>query len=1444
MPRLPRFLLVVILLATTMVVPTTRQANSSPGSLPLHQPDPVIKVIDFDDELAQPVGGSGHNTVATEYLNSHGARFTNPVRVDYATGGEGDPTFTRSGNNAVQPCYGQESGACTTPLTITFEQPQSRVTVWVGVFRNFETAADVTMTAYGDKEGGPFIRSDTKTLTPTPGGRLAIRTPLEVRSDNGDAIQRVEIGFSAPDDGSWLVFDDIELESSGVVDDPGAPGDPVCSEDPRAPVLGEVTVKPTRPAQVNRIQLKGPLTSTDPILGATLTSRGSGGEKAMALDPDHFNQGTGTRTFALTVEEILLPGENDLELTITNCFDSASAQLQKTYVPLPATPEYTVLGVEVTQSVQDLQNTVPLIAGKRTFVRIYLQVTDGTPTLTNVSGALPLCHAPQDDPNRCLTSAEAFAPLRSDEGNMVNDVASLTDRRMSMLKSLDFELTPDLWQAGRLWLDLGNLTLSPDFVCGNCATFAANEPLMSVDFREAPQLQIAPSNAVYTLDDTKHRPSALDWRRFESWLERAYPTSDASIEDGLGDFPGNPLPRSCQEMNQLMFDAWVKSVGGYSPDALEETPIRFFALVSHPRPNIDPPHPENPLDEDVEEKLREYSGCAAMAETPVFDPDGSEVSAVRFATGVAGSGRVYEWDEDGSFADFNGAHELGHVYGRLHVGKCGTAGDIDKTYKPDDGRISEDELMFGFDVGDGDPPPPRDIAQTPYHPDFTFDVMSYCVDRWISATTYLAILDNLPEETPTPEPEPEPEPAPDPDSGDTPMVTSLRVQEVATPGPPAADDAFPAATPTADEASGPTVLVVIGTIYLPENGSPTAEILPFSRLPGVAVTPRDTNGSFRIVLENVAGTPVATYPFAPARYTDTPPDGTPTAQMSEVVPWVENTDVIKIYGPDPGAGTSDPLATPAATPMPIATQVVSDAQPVVTVTAPNGGETLSSTTTVTWNGTDANLDDILTYTLLYSTDNGATWTAVASGLQDQRYTVEPERLAGSNDAIFRVIATDGVNTGQDDSDRTFEVPNNAPDVGIVAPADGSHFGSSRSIVLVGRARDVEQGELGDSALEWSSSIDGPIGPGRATSVTQLTPGLHTITLSATDDAGVTTESTIQVEIDDDDAPVETWDPAQDISSSPDGLFFYGGNERRGEVYTTDGTGAIQPLNTYFTFLHEWSAIVPGSFSGEDALTDLFLYSAETGLGEFYTSDGAGGLTLLSSSKDVPDPATGWEMVVPGNFGGDDAWTDLFFYDRETDTGAFYTSDGDGQLRLLDRTPPFDEPWTSIVPGNFGGNDRTDLLFYNAATGMSQFFTSDGQGCLVLLLEDPVWTPGWDQIVPGNFDGHGDWTDLFFSRAVDGKGGSSREYKVYATDGTGTIIALGQPGRIAPNWTTMVGGDFGGDDTMTDLLFYDAVNGQRLFLATDGAGGLVELSQPATGSAGWDLIVPGRYAGAG
>ncbi len=1403
MPRLLRFLLVAVLLVTTLVVPATPNAHSNPRGL--LQIDPFT----FEGFEKKPLEATDHKEIYFT-LESQGVTFNGPKAIDYTNSASVGSGFTHSGDMAIQHCH--VVPACDTPLIMKFISPQARVQVWFGVNHRIEEAVEVTFTAFDAEEGGNDVGSESKTLMPTGEERIPIENALGVASASGNNIRRVEVGFSSPADASWLVFDDVSFKQdteAGDFTETGTELPTECPDDAQPPTLLVNQPKTGSLAQVNEIDFKGSAPSNTSLTEATLTSVGPEGKKSLAMPMSLFEETD--PAFAFTAREILLPGLNTLTLNISNCDGMAPASLNVTYEPPPVEPRYEVLGVEVTQAIQNLGNTVTLIAGKRTYVRVYLRVLDSTATLEQVSGILPICRAPSGDPPVCRAGDEGFMWQASIGEATVDALADVTIKRRSLVESLIFEAPLELTTPGSLSLDLGNLSLSPDFACANCDSFAPTGNLITVEFEEAPPVQIRIAHVAYPFDGVDQRPSDLDWKLFRSWLERAYPTSEVSFLADLGDLPFETTP-TCGEVNQRMLNAWVNELSLQSTDAFEDSPVRYFALVEHPE----------------EEGDGSIEGCAAV-DDPLLDPfNGPPFHPDRFATGIAGFDWPHDWDDDGSFADFYGAHELGHIYGRRHVGTCSTEADIDTSYSPPNGDIGVEDGDFGFDVGDASldnhPLLPSPIAIAPYEPTTYTDMMTYCKPRWISAHTYEGILDRLPVEA---EPAPDVEVGEDDagESGDDVGVGDTNVVAIAGDVDDVDDVGDPAGTPAAPPASG-EVLLVLGTITLPANATPTVEFRPASRLPGTAVIPRDPNGTFSIALEDSQGNILADYPFTPKIYTDTPAGADPTAQLGEVVPWVDGATsiVIKEAGQDIGV-------------LPVTAHA-----PRVTITAPSGGGTLPPpAVTVRWDATDDDDADVLTYSLLYSTDNGANWRSIASGLKDQQYTVDLADLSGSDAAIFRVIATDGVNTGQDDSDAPFQAPNNAPEVGIITPASGSTYRSAHTVVLVGRATDVEEGDLEGTSLQWSSDIDGTLGEGRSTSAA-LSPGVHTITLTATDAAGDATSESILVEIGDDDLPVVEWDASQDISSFPDGLFFYGDNERRGEVYTTDGAGTIQPLNTYFTFLHEWSAIVPGSFSGEDALTDLFLYAADTGLGEFYTSDGEGGLTLLSSSKDVPEPATDWEMVVPGNFGGDDAWTDLFFYDRETGRGSFYTSDGDGRLQLLDTTPPFAETWTSIIPGNFGGNDRTDLLFYNAATGLSQFHTSDGQGCLVLLLEDPDWTPGWDQIVPGNFDGNGDWTDLFLSRKDGGKGGTSREYKVYATDGLGTIIEIGQPGQIAPNWTTMIGGDFGDDDTMTDLLFYDAVSGQRVFLATDGAGGLVELSQPATGSAGWDLIVPGRYTG--
>jgi hypothetical protein len=115
--------------------------------------------------------------------------------------------------------------------------------------------------------------------------------------------------------------------------------------------------------------------------------------------------------------------------------------------------------------------------------------------------------------------------------------------------------------------------------------------------------------------------------------------------------------------------------------------------------------------------------------------------------------------------------------------------------------------------------------------------------------------------------------------------------------------------------------------------------------------------------------------------------------------------------------------------------------------------------------------------------------------------------AGGSDTRFRVVATDGVNTGfrrdaadQHTDGRQRSSLNPAPD--IVAPGD--------LLVLQGTATDMEDGGLPDEALHWSSDKQGGLGIGPSVALNVLTPGTHIITLSVNDSQGHITTTTVSV----------------------------------------------------------------------------------------------------------------------------------------------------------------------------------------------------------------------------------------------------------------------------------------------------------------------------------------------
>jgi hypothetical protein len=131
------------------------------------------------------------------------------------------------------------------------------------------------------------------------------------------------------------------------------------------------------------------------------------------------------------------------------------------------------------------------------------------------------------------------------------------------------------------------------------------------------------------------------------------------------------------------------------------------------------------------------------------------------------------------------------------------------------------------------------------------------------------------------------------------------------------------------------------------------------------------------------------------------------AQFWVAVPYVEGVDALRIQQD----GTT------------IFELAASDNPPTVEVISPNGGEALrDGTLEVTWEASDDDGDDALTFLVQYSPDNGQSWQGVTL-VEGPPYEAEVEvgELLPGQQALVRITASDGLNTAVDQSDGFFAV---------------------------------------------------------------------------------------------------------------------------------------------------------------------------------------------------------------------------------------------------------------------------------------------------------------------------------------------------------------------------------------------------------------------------------------
>jgi hypothetical protein len=198
----------------------------------------------------------------------------------------------------------------------------------------------------------------------------------------------------------------------------------------------------------------------------------------------------------------------------------------------------------------------------------------------------------------------------------------------------------------------------------------------------------------------------------------------------------------------------------------------------------------------------------------------------------------------------------------------------------------------------------------------------------------------------------------------------------------------------------------------------------------------------------------------------------------------------------------------------LAERPVSPSAPEVRLLAPNGGEALpgqSDEIQIVWEASDPD-GDPLKYWLEYSADGGQSWRTLATNLEETRHTVKSWELPGSERALLRVHATDGIRTTTDVSDALFRVEKKPPMMGILGLDGRTEMVAGQPLVLRGLGVDPDGGMVPVESLAWTSDRDGALGQGEMVQLSRLSPGQHRLTLTGADRDGAVGQATVEMNV--------------------------------------------------------------------------------------------------------------------------------------------------------------------------------------------------------------------------------------------------------------------------------------------------------------------------------------------
>lgn len=373
---------------------------------------------------------------------------------------------------------------------------------------------------------------------------------------------------------------------------------------------------------------------------------------------------------------------------------------------LPIGLALTILGLEVVQSVQTLNNSVSLIAGKRTLARIYLVPTTVASGL-RLRGELAVSRGPGQP-------AEYVPSINS----VVLQAAhpALPAQRDDLALSLNF-LVPEgmLARAGSLFFQVKRIfeETGQDVPLATpvTVTLAVQAPV---------SIRLHCVGLRYRFNGGMVSPTAADFAHLRSFLTRAYPVSDVVWSQVVVDADTQVVPPFT---DGTRLDPRWRGLLQRVHNQLAALRAADVATGTHPRTRY-------------YGLIHDTGGFFRGAASEI--PSGARPQTV--AAGPCGSPRgSLAWDSDASYGDWYGAHELAHTLGRFHPGFCGDQDASDPNFPNAGGLISNPaENAFGVDLGDANLNIPMRLLPHEAH-----DLMTYCDEQWISPYTYNAIYHRL-----------------------------------------------------------------------------------------------------------------------------------------------------------------------------------------------------------------------------------------------------------------------------------------------------------------------------------------------------------------------------------------------------------------------------------------------------------------------------------------------------------------------------------------------------------------------------------------------------------------------------------------------------------------------------------------------------------------------------